>query len=97
MELKEMCRIMYPYTCPACGNHMLFFTRNRNNSIIDYKELIESIKDNDKIKEFLAERDVEYLKCVICKKIFIIDWTKEYAKPLIYRDALKHFGYKFKE
>jgi len=97
MELKEMCRIVHPYTCPICGNDMLFFTRNRNNSIIDYKELYNSNQDTNELKEFLAERNVEYLKCVICKNTFIIDWTKGYARPLRHKETLKQFGYKFKE
>lgn len=97
MELKEMCRIIYPYTCPACGNNMLFFTRARNNMIIDYKNLIESNKNNDDVMNYLGEKNVEYLKCLVCKKMYIIDWTHGYARPLMNRDTLKQFGYKFKE
>ena len=96
MELKEMCRIMHPYTCPTCGNNMLFFTIAINNNIIDYKNLIESKTNND-IMDYLSEKNVEYLKCMVCKKMYIIDWTKGYARPLIYKDTLKQFGYKFKE
>lgn len=97
MELKEMCRIMHPYTCPACGNDMLFFTRARNNMIIDYKNLTKSKTDNNEIMDYLAEKNVEYLKCVACKKMYIIDWSRGYARPLLYKDELKKFGYKFKE
>lgn len=96
MELKEMCRIMHPYTCPACGNDMLFFTRTRNNMIIDYKNLMQSKSDND-IMDYLGEKNVEYLKCVACKKMYIIDWSHGYARPLRDRDTLKRFGYRFKE
>ena len=97
MELKEMCRIMHPYTCPACGNDMLFFTRARNNMIIDYKNLMQTKTDNNDIMDYLGQKDVEYLKCVACKKMYIIDWSHGYARPLIYKDILKQFGYKFKE
>ena len=97
MQLKEMCRIVYPYTCPVCGNHMLFFTRARNNGMIDYKNLIDEKANNDEIIEYLQDKNIEYLKCVICKKMFIIDWTHEYARPLRDRNILKQFGYKFKE
>jgi hypothetical protein len=97
MEYKEMCRIMHPYTCPACGNHMLFFTRARNNNVIDYKNLMDNMSDNDKMMDYLSEKDVEYLKCIMCKKMYIIDWTKGYARPLLYKDTLIQFGYKFKE
>lgn len=97
MELKEMCRIMHPYTCPACGNDMLFFTRTRNNMIIDYKNLIDSNKDNNQIMDYLGEKNVEYLKCIACKRMYIIDWSRGYARPLLDKDILKHFGYKFKE
>ena len=97
MELKVMCRIMHPYTCPGCGNDMLFFTRSRNNNIIDYKSLIDEKSNNDEIINYLQDKNIEYLKCVVCKKIFIIDWTHDYARPLRDRDVLKRFGYKFKE
>lgn len=97
MEYKEMCRIMHPYTCPSCGNDMLFFTRARNNMIIDYKNLLKTRNDNDDIKDYLSKKDVEYLKCITCKKTYIIDWTSGYARPLFYKDTLKQFGYKFKE
>lgn len=96
MEHKEMCRIMHPYTCPSCGSDMLFFTRNRNIGVIDYKHLIDT-KSNDEIMDYLAEKNIEYLKCTICKKMFIIDWTHGYARPLLHKDILKKFGYKFKE
>ena len=97
MELREMCRIMHPYTCPACGNDMLFFTRANSNMIIDYKNIISSNRDNNSIMNYLSEKNIEYLKCVACKKMYIIDWTHGYARPLIYKDTLKQFGYKFKE
>lgn len=97
MEHREMCRILHPYTCPACGNDMLFFTRARNNSVIDYKNIMHAKKDNNEIMNYLASKDIEYLKCIICKKIYIIDWSAGYARPLLYKDTLKQFGYKFKD
>lgn len=96
MERKEMCIIMHPYTCPGCGSNMLFFTINRSNTIIDYKQIMHD-KNEDELKEYLADKNVEYLKCVMCKKSFIIDWTSGYARPLKYKNTLKRFGYKFKE
>ena len=97
MELKEMCKIAHPYTCPACGADMLFFTRNRFNTVIDYKQLINDKPDIDELKEFLADKNVEYLKCMVCKESFTIDWTNGSARPLRYKNTLKRFGYKFKE
>ena len=64
MELKEMCRIIHPYTCPVCGNDMLFFTRAKSNMIIDYKNLINSDIDNVEMMDYLAQKNVEYLKCI---------------------------------
>ena len=96
MELREMCRIIHPYTCPACGNDMLFFTMSRNNNIIDYKNLMDTYNNNE-IMDYLSNKNVEYLKCVACKKMYIIDWSSGYARPLRNKDILKQFGYKFKE
>lgn len=90
---KELCKVIYPYTCPACGNEMLFFTRSNSNMVIDYKNLIDSKMDNDSIIDYLGNKDVEYLKCIACKKLYIIDWSRGYARPLRDKDALKQFGY----
>ena len=97
MELKEMCKIVYPYTCPVCGENMLFFTRNRSNTVMDYKQLMSDKSDIDELKDFLADKNVEYLKFMVCKKLFIIDWSNGTARPLKSKDVLKRFGYKFKE
>lgn len=97
MELKEMCRIMYPYTCPSCGNDMLFFTRTRNNMVIDYKNLIESGMNNNDIMDYLGSKNIEYLKCMVCKRKYIIDWSHNSARPLLDKNILKQFGYRFKE
>ena len=94
MELKEMCRIMHPYTCPVCGNDMLFFTRAKNNMIIDYKNILQNNTNNDELMDYLSRKDVEYLKCVICGEIYIIDWSYGYARPLVDKSILKRFGYK---
>lgn len=95
-EQKEMCIILYPYTCPACGNDMLFFTREKSNMVIDYKNLMQT-KDNKDIIDYLSSKNINYLKCIACKRTYIIDWSHGYARPLLNRDALKQFGYKFKE
>ena len=95
MEHREMCRIIHPYTCPACGNDMLFFTRIRNNAVIDYKNITQTM-NNTEVMDYLYKKDVEYLKCVMCKKMYIIDWTRGYARPLRHRNVLEQFGYKFK-
>lgn len=95
MEHREMCRIIHPYTCPACGNDMLFFTRIRNNAVIDYKNITQTM-NNTEVMDYLYKKDVEYLKCVMCKKMYIIDWTRGYARPLRDRNVLEQFGYKFK-
>ena len=97
MEYKEMCRIVYPYTCPICGNDMLFFTRTRINTVIDYKQILHNKPNNDELKEYLSDKNVEYLKCMVCKKSFIIDWSNGLARPLKYKNILKRFGYKDKE
>ena len=96
MKYKEMCRILHRYTCPSCGNDMLFFTKARTNIVIDYKNLTQT-KTDDEVMEHLANSNVEYLKCMVCKKMYIIDWTKGYARPLLYKDTLRQFGYRFKE
>ena len=65
--------------------------------VIDYKNLIQTRTDNNDIMNYLGEKNVEYLKCIACKKMYIIDWSRGYARPLLDKNILKQFGYKFKE
>lgn len=96
MPYKELCRIVYPYTCPVCGNS-LFFTKTRTNINIDYKRLMnESSYNKEELTEYLSSKNIEYLRCRDCNRLFIIDWSKGFPRALRNVDVLKKFGYKCK-
>ena len=92
---KELCRVIKPYTCTSCGNDLLFFSKPNSAIMIDYKELLTIYDNKQDIIEYLSNRDVKVLKCLACKKMYIIDWSGRLPRPLIYKDDLKKFGYKF--
>lgn len=94
---KEMCKIINPYRCPNCGNDVLFFTKNHSGTVIDYKFLIDSGYGLNDLINYLGDKNIRYIKCLACQKMYIIDWSNGYPVPLLDRNALKQFGYKFKE
>lgn len=88
--MNNMCRILAPYTCKNCGQDMLFFTTS-NNTLIDYKRLL-SVGGIYELKHYLESRSIRGIKCLICNKEYVIDWTKGYPEPLLDKDVLKQFG-----
>lgn len=95
MSHRQMCTIIKPYKCPNCNNELLFFTINRSDFVIDYKNLINKGLSLHQLREYLSNRNIRYLKCIICKKMYIIDWSNGFPEPLLNRNVLTQFGYKF--
>lgn len=89
--MKEMCKIITPYKCVKCNKDSLFFT-TKNNILIEYKSLIDNGYNANNIIKYLETKDIKYLKCLSCGKIFIIDWTLKYPKQVIDKNILKEFG-----
>lgn len=86
-----LCRIISPYICTECGQDTLFFY-TKNSTLIDYKTLIMNGTTKQQLIKELENREVKYLKCINCGKIFIMDWRKGYPVPLNDREKLKEFG-----
>lgn len=91
--MREMCKCITPYKCPVCNQDMLFFVLS-NNNIVDYKRLLEEQSPNGiySIREYLGNRNVKFIKCIVCNKTSIIDWSDTYPKPLLNNNILKEFG-----
>lgn len=91
-ELKLMCTKITPYRCEKCGQEMLFFYTN-NGLLIDYKQLFEKERMTaQQIIEYLQYRKVQYIKCITCNKLYIIDWRRHFPTPLLDTECLKDFG-----
>lgn len=90
--MVNMCEIITPYRCKNCGQDMLFFLTN-NNTLIDYKALFCY---NDQtlygIKHYLENKNIRFIKCLVCNKTYIIDWTHGYPMQLLNKDLIKKFG-----
>lgn len=89
--LKEMCYLVYPYTCHYCGSNNLYFY-TKYNDLINYKSFIDNNLTLDQIKDNLYDKNIKYLKCLSCNKISIIDWSNGYPKQLYDKNAIKKFG-----
>lgn len=89
--MKEMYHIIKPYRCQVCNQDMLFFL-TANNVLIDYKGLFGRTKNLYKIRQYLEQRRIKYIKCLSCNKIYIIDWTQRYPTQLLDKSCLEKFG-----
>jgi hypothetical protein len=87
----EMCKLNNPCTCKECGNNMLFFLTDRN-TLIDYSRLFSNGATSPKIYRELQKVNVRFIKCLVCNKCYLIDWSEKFPKQLIDRKTLNKFG-----
>jgi hypothetical protein len=90
--MNEMCKYRRPYTCKECGQEMLFFP-TKNNTIIDYKRLLlkncNTLRD---VKHALESGGVKRIKCVVCGKYYIMDWTNGLPEQFIDPEVCANLG-----
>ena len=89
--MVEVCKKIIPYKCDKCGQEMLFFYTD-NGMLIDYKTLFDNGDNLYDIKKYIQYKNVKYLKCITCNKLYIIDWRDGYPKPLYDTKCLSDFG-----
>lgn len=87
--MKEMCKVIEPYICKECGNELLFFVTN--NGLIDYKKILSKYKTFGDLYNFLQNKNIKYLKCLVCNKMYIIDWGQHFPQQLIDKDSINKF------
>ena len=87
-----MCEKITPYRCPICNQDMLFFVTS-NNTLIDYKGLAERSPNGIySLRQYLENKRIKFIKCLVCNKVSIIDWSNTYPKPLLDKEVLEKFG-----
>ena len=92
MENKKMLyKLITPYRCKVCGQDMFFFTTPTNN-VIDYKEFLSRANSLSETKRYLEKRNIRYLKCICCNRLFIIDWSKGWPEQVTDINILRDFG-----
>lgn len=89
--MDQMCKMITPYRCSVCGQDTMFFVTGRH-TIIDYRMLFYKGITSYELKNYLRSRDVKYIKCISCNKIYVIDWTKGFPIALTNKEELKTFG-----
>lgn len=89
-NMQELCKFITPYNCKICNNPLYFLSND--NILIDYKYQMNISKSSYELKNYLSNRKVKYIKCIICNKLFIIDWSNVWPEQLIDRNMLNKFG-----
>ena len=70
---------------------MLFFTTS-NGSVIDYKEFLNRSNTLPEVKRYLEKRNIKYIKCIYCDRLFIIDWSHGWPEQVTDINVLRDFG-----
>lgn len=91
MENKILYKLITPYKCKICGQDMLFFT-TPSGTIIDYKEFLNRGNTLSEMKTYLEKRNIKYIKCICCDKLFIIDWSNGWPEQVTDIRILRDFG-----
>lgn len=88
---KIMCNLITPYRCKECNQDMLFFI-TPNNTLLDYKKIFDTYQNLQGIRNFLYTKNIRFIKCLVCNKSYIIDWTSGYPTQLMNKKDLEKFG-----
>lgn len=91
MANVEMCTLHTPYICKHCGNELLFFV-TQHNTLIDYKSLFTEGTTSPELYKELQNDKIRYMKCVVCRKMNLIDWSEKFPQQLTDKSCLKKFG-----
>lgn len=73
-KLKSIVKRLLPHTCPECGNNSISIY-DKFDKRVNYT-LLCRYNTEDQIKKKLQNTDLKYMKCDVCKSVFILDWTK---------------------
>lgn len=89
MELINPVRRILPCECPNCGKSNISIYDNKDRRI-NYS-LLCKYNTFDQIKKKLEKADLKYMKCDICKSVFVLDWTKKEIPYPITKKVYKEF------
>lgn len=89
--MKKVCKLIEPYKCKICNQDTLFFV-TKTNMLIDYKYLITHKLNKYGIVNYLKDKNVKFIKCINCNRLFIIDWYDSYPAQLLDKSKLKRFN-----
>lgn len=88
-KLKCIVKRLLPYTCPSCGTNRISIF-DKFDRRINYS-LLCKYNNEDQIKKKLENTDLKYMKCDICKSIFVLDWTRDEIPYPLYKNIYNDF------
>ena len=74
-KLHNPVKRLLPCTCPNCGNNTVSMYDKKDNRI-NYP-LLCRYNSFEQIQKKLENTDIRYMRCDVCKSVFILDWTKQ--------------------
>lgn len=87
--MKSIVRRILPSECPNCGKNSISlydkFDRRVNYS------LLTKYNSFDQIKKKFEKTDFKYMRCDLCKHVFVLDWTRSQIPYPTNKDIYKEF------
>lgn len=75
MDLICPVKRLLPSKCPNCGNESISLYDNKDRRI-NYP-LMCKYNTFNQIKKKIEKSEIKYMKCDICKCVFVPDWTRK--------------------
>ena len=80
--------------CDCCNSERSIECYDKNNRPINYTVFIDMyMKDKEIIKK-LDNRELSYMECKKCRKLYLIDWRYQYPMPMRNFGVINDFLYR---
>lgn len=90
-------RFVSPDECCECGNKHSIDLYDMKGRLYNYTLLLNNIKSEEKIKQFINTHDLCKFKCRKCNKEFKIEWKRGFPIPLGLDEKIDKFIDNLKE
>lgn len=88
-NLKSIVKRLLPHTCPKCGNNTISIF-DKFDRRVNY-QLLNRYNSSEQIKKKIENTDLKYMRCDVCKSVFVLDWTKGEIPYPISKDTYREF------
>lgn len=88
-NLKSIVKRLYPHTCPNCTNNTISIY-DKFDKRVNYG-LLCRYNNPEQIKIKLKKTDLKYMRCDVCKSVFVLDWTRGEIPYPMFKEIYEEF------